>query len=169
MGRTYHHGNIQGAVLQETSGSASWARSLCEENIPTDHKSSHQALAFVPIGGRLMAALAILRNGTSLPAAAQLACAEQLLPLVVACFCKHVPVRGDGGPGLDTAVVHAMVVFMAACSSNRYDHCNMGTSYALVTLCHDAMSLSSLIWQGPHPPPSPCPLPPTVSVLRFWP
>ena len=69
-----------------------------------------------------MVAVDILRNGTSMPAAAQLACAEQLLPLVVSCFCKHVPVGGDGGPGLATAVVHAMVIFLAACSSNRYDH-----------------------------------------------
>lgn len=73
-----------------------------------------------------MVAVDILRNSTSLPAAAQLTCAEQLLPLVIACFCKHVPSGGDGGPGLGTAIVHAMVVFMAACSSNRYDHCTMG-------------------------------------------
>lgn len=69
-----------------------------------------------------MVAVDLLRSSTPLPAAAQLACADQLLPLVVSCFCKHVPVGGDGSPGLATAVVHAMVIFLAACSSNRYDH-----------------------------------------------
>ena len=113
------------AVLQGESGSAAWARSLCEDN-PTDQKSSHQALACVPICGRLMVAVDILKNSTSLSAAAQLACAEHLLPLVVGCFCKHVPIEGDGGPELGTAIVHAMVVFMAACNSDRYDHCTVG-------------------------------------------
>lgn len=127
-GNLHHHTGvfralvtIHDAVLQELGGTASWAQSLCEDTSPSDQKSSHQALASVPIAGRLMVALDILRNGTSLSAAAQLACAEQLLPLVMACFCKHVPVGGaGGGPGVATAITHAMVVFMAACSSNRY-------------------------------------------------
>lgn len=111
------------AVLQEAGGAASWAQCLCEDATPSAQKSSHQALASVPTAGRLMVALHILRNGASLSAATQLACAEQLLPLVTVCFCKHVPLGGvGGGPGMGTAIVQAIVLFMAACSSNRYKH-----------------------------------------------
>ena len=118
------------AVLQDVGSAACWAQSLCEDASPSDQKSSHQALASVPIAGRLMVALDILKNGTSLSAAAQLACAEQLLPLVMVCFCKHVPVgRAGGGPGVGTALVHAIVVFMAACSSNRCGLCFPEGSY----------------------------------------
>lgn len=87
-----------------------------------------------------MVAVDILRNSTSLSAASQLACAEQLLPLVMVCFCKHVPIGEDGGPELGTAIAHAIVVFMAACSSDRYDHCSMGFM-RFVSFVNDAVSL----------------------------
>ena len=69
-----------------------------------------------------MVALDILRNSLSLSAAAQLLCATQLLPLVLACFCKHAEARETSCLGLQTAVSHAVVVFMAACNNNRCVH-----------------------------------------------
>ena len=96
-----------------------WLEALCSEKA-ADSKTATHPLAAVPIAGKLMAALDVLRHGTLLPAGAQLTCAESLLPLVTAGVCKHLYGKALSCPALRSAVAQAMLVFMAACCSNRY-------------------------------------------------
>lgn len=109
-----------------------WLEALCSEKT-ADSKTASHPLAAVPIAGKLMAALDILRHGTLLPAGAQMTCARSLLPLVMAGTCKHLHIKALSCPALRNAVAQAMLVFMAACCSNRYLLLLMHAAYCLLS------------------------------------
>ena len=106
------------SVTQETSPKPSWADGLLQ-SFEADASRVPSSLANVPAPGRLMAALDLLRHGLVLSAPAQLQCAHHLLPFVMHVTCEHLNAKALETPGLRSAVAQAVVIFLAACCSNR--------------------------------------------------
>lgn len=98
-----------------------WIHALCCQATTTASEGSlaTQSLAAVPMAGKLVTALDILRHASLMTAPAQLTYAEHLLPLVMTDACKHLYARALTCPPLRAAVAQAILVFMAACCRNR--------------------------------------------------
>ncbi|DBB03902.1 TPA: hypothetical protein ACH3X1_012988 [Trebouxia sp. C0004] len=117
-------GNLAAVCLPDCGpvrGMPPWVDALCRQATTTGSEGSlaTQSLAAVPMAGKLVTALDIIRHGSLMTAPAQLTCAEHLLPLVMTGACKHLYARALTCPPIRAAVAQAILVFMAACCRNR--------------------------------------------------